>query len=102
MKKIISLSAYFLIIPILFSFDKKNESQAWIRINQLGYTPEGIKVAVWCSKIETNISSFSLIDSATGKTVFTKNAGENFGAYGPFKNTFRLHFSDYTKPGFYY
>ena len=102
MKKIISLSAYFLIVAILFSFDKKNGSNTWIRINQLGYTPQGTKVAVWCSKIETNISSFSLIDSATGKTVFTNNAGKNFGAYGPFKNTYRLHFSDYTKPGFYY
>ncbi|MEJ7671944.1 MAG: cellulase N-terminal Ig-like domain-containing protein [Chitinophagaceae bacterium] len=23
-----------------------------MRINQLGYTPQGIKVAVWCSKNE--------------------------------------------------
>jgi hypothetical protein len=25
-------------------------AQSWIRINQLGYTPMGIKSAVWCSK----------------------------------------------------
>jgi len=102
MKKIISLSAYVLFVAILFSFDKKNENNTWIRINQLGYTPQGIKVAVWCSKTETNISSFSLIDSATGKIVFTNNAGKNFGAYGPFKNTYRLNFSSFKKPGIYY
>jgi len=102
MKKIIYLSAYVLFIALLFSFDKKNESNTWIRINQLGYTPQGIKVAVWCSKSETNISSFSLIDSATGKTVFTNNAGKNFGAYGPFKNTYRLNFSSFKKAGIYF
>ena len=103
MNKIISLSAYILFVTILFSFDKKNEKRdAWIRINQLGYTPQGIKVAVWCTKSETKISSFSLVDSATGKTVFTNNAGKNFGAYGPFKNTYRLNFSSFKKPGIYF
>src|SRR5437868_15517011 len=102
MKKIISLSAYVLFIAILFSFDKKNNNNTWIRINQLGYTPKGIKVAVWCSKSETNISSFSLIDFATGKIVFTNTAGKIFGAYGPFKNTYRLNFSSFKNSGDYY
>lgn len=88
---------------LLFSFDKKNEERkSWIRINQLGYTPEGIKVAVWCSKDDETLSSFSLIDSATGKTVFTNTAGKNFGAYGPFKNSYRLNFSSYKKEGVYF
>lgn len=102
MKKLIALSSYIICIAFLFSFDKKNESQTWIRINQLGYTPQGIKVAVWCSKNETGISTFSLIDSATGKIVFTNSAEKNFGAYGPFKSTCRLHFTSYKKPGVYY
>ncbi len=103
MNKLISLSAYVLFITLSFSFNKKNENkQAWIRINQLGYTPQGIKVAVWCSKNETTISSFSLIDSASGKTVFDNNAGKNFGAYGPFTNTYRLNFSSFKKSGVYY
>ena len=98
MKKI----QWIFILIILFSFDKKNEEgKSWIRINQLGYTPQGIKVAVWCSNNETAISNFSLIDSATGKTVFTNNAGRNFGPYGSFRNTYRLHFSSYKKPGIY-
>jgi peptidoglycan/xylan/chitin deacetylase (PgdA/CDA1 family) len=99
MNKIIGLS----ILVSLFSFNKKNEeNKAWIRINQLGYTPQGIKVAVWCSKNEITITSFSLIDSGSGKTVFTNNAGKNFNAYGPFKNTYRLNFSSFNKSGVYY
>lgn len=59
MKKLIALSVYILCVAILFSFDKKNEEGgSWIRINQLGYTPQGIKVAVWCSKNEKDISTF--------------------------------------------
>ncbi|MDQ6755520.1 MAG: glycoside hydrolase family 9 protein, partial [Bacteroidota bacterium] len=99
MNKIISL----FIIIFLFSFElKKEKRQAWIRINQLGYTTQGIKVAVWCSKATRNISSFSLIDSASNKIVFTNTAGRSFGAYGPFKNTYRLNFSSYKKPGVYF
>jgi peptidoglycan/xylan/chitin deacetylase (PgdA/CDA1 family) len=94
---------WIFILILLFSFDKKNEeTKSWIRINQLGYTPQGIKVAVWCSKNETGISTFSLIDSASGKTIFTNNAGNNFGAYGSFKSTYRLNFSSYKKAGVYY
>ncbi len=99
MKKLIGI---FILIS-LFSFNKKNDnSNTWIRINQLGYTPSGIKVAVWCSKNENAISSFSLIDSATGKSVFINTTGKKFGAYGPFKNTYRLNFSSYKKSGVYY
>src|SRR5690349_2881939 len=103
MKKNACFLLFAVLFFILFSFhDKNEETKSWIRINQLGYTPAGIKVAVWCSKNETAESSFSLVDSATGKIVFTGRAGKNFGAYGPFTNTYRLDFSAFKKPGIYY
>ena len=34
--------------------------------------------------------------------MFTANAGKAFGAYGPFKQTQRLNFSSFKKPGKYY
>ena len=86
----------------IFSFTPKENANQWIRINQLGYTPQGIKVAVWCSKEATYISSFDLVDSATGKVVFTQSAGKSFGAYGPFTNTYRLDFSSFQNAGAYY
>ena len=92
--------SYLLIPVLLFSF-RGPDRDAWIRINLLGYTPAGIKVAVWCSKGET-VSSFSLLDSASGRIVYTAPAGNNFGSYGPFKNTYRLRFTSVTIPGVYF
>ena len=101
-KNLIKFISFFTIMVFVFSFKQKENQNEWIRINQLGYTPLGIKVAVWCSKDVTNISAFDLIDSATGKIVFTNNAGKPFGAYGPFTNTYRLNFSSFSTPGIYY
>ncbi len=92
----------FIVTALFFSFTQKENEDQWIRINWLGYTPKGIKVAVWCSKDEAQISSFELIDSVSGKVVFTGNAGKSFGAYGPFENTCRLNFSTFKKPGTFY
>lgn len=76
--------------------------QSWIRINQLGYLPKGIKVAVWGGKSAAVPADFQLIDSASGKTVFKASTGKNFGSYGPFANTLRLNFTKFTKAGTYY
>lgn len=75
---------------------------AWIRINQLGYTPYGTKVAVWCSKDKLPFKQWFLLDASTHKVVLTGKAGKAMGAYGPFKETLRLNFSSYKKPGRYY
>ncbi|MDE3185415.1 MAG: glycoside hydrolase family 9 protein [Bacteroidota bacterium] len=93
---------FIIIIAFIFAFTKKENPNQWIRINWLGYTPSGIKVAVWCAKNESDITSFQLIDSASGKIVLTGKAGKSFGAYGPFKNTYRLNFSSFKKPGTYF
>ena len=74
----------------------------WIRINQLGYLPTGIKVAVWASKQNVKITSFELVNAATGKVVFTAIAGKEYGAYGPFVKIQRLNFSKFTTAGNYY
>lgn len=94
---------FFLFVVVLaFSFAKKEEPIAWIRINQLGYKPGGIKVAVWCSKENTVLQKFELVDSATGKTVYISKPSKAFGNYGPFKQTYRLSFSAFKKTGKYY
>jgi peptidoglycan/xylan/chitin deacetylase (PgdA/CDA1 family) len=92
---------FFLCVVPFSSLAQKEEPGEWIRINQLGYTPQGIKVAVWCSKDHAALTSFDLVDSATGEIVLTQNAGKSFGAYGPFTNSYRLNFSSFKKPGVY-
>jgi endoglucanase len=92
---------FILLLPVL-SFVKNEEPKSWIRINQLGYTPEGIKGAVWCSKEQLTISNWQLIDANTNKIAASGKAGQSFGDYGPFKQTYRLNFSSFKKPGRYY
>ena len=98
----------FIFLLLAFSGKKENPS-AWIRINQLGYLPNGVKVAVWCSKEDYGISNlpagrqgWELVDAVSKKPVFTSKADKSFGAYGPFKQTYRLNFSAFKKPGRYY
>ena len=94
---------HYLFILLLFGFSgKKENDSAWIRINLLGYQPNGVKVAVWCSKQDLVISNWELVDAASKKTVYSSKPGKTFGAYGPFKQTCRLNFSAFKKPGRYY
>ena len=92
-----------LLILLLLSFTGgKDNTSSWIRINQLGYIPGGVKVAVWCSKEQLTISNWQLIDAKSNKIAFTGNSGKAFGAYGPFIQTCRLNFSAFNKPGRYF
>ncbi len=91
-----------LLFMLVASYKSKPVPEAWIRINQLGYQPDGIKVAVWAGKTTSRPSVFQLVDSATSKVVFTGNTGIEFGSYGPFSHTCRLNFSAFKKSGTYY
>lgn len=101
MKRIYKSVLFCFLLIVVISFTK-TDKQAWIRINQLGYTPGGVKVAVWCSKENNSVKTFQLIDAKTKKIAFNASAGKAFGAYGPFTETYRLNFSSFTKPGRYY
>jgi len=94
-------ASIILLLTIFFSFHKKEEKSAWIRINQLGYTTNGIKQAVWCSKDSKPVQKFYLLDSALQKIMFEANAEKPMGAYGPFAQTQRLDFSGFIVPGVY-
>jgi endoglucanase len=92
---------FIFFLPIL-AFTNKEETQSWIRINQLGYTPGGVKVAIWCSKQQLALSSWQLVDAVSRKVVSSGSSGKAFGTYGPFKETYRLNFSSFKRPGRYY
>jgi hypothetical protein len=101
--KLLTSSLVILILAGLFSFSKKDTNEvAWIRINYLGYKPGGVKVAVWCSKENNAVKTFQLINADTKRIAFNASAGNAFGAYGPFSQTYRLNFSSFKKPGRYY
>lgn len=75
---------------------------SWIRINLLGYKPGGTKVAVWCSKESGVPGKWELVSVSSGRTVMKGNNIKTLGAYGPFKQTGRINFSRFKKPGKYY
>ncbi|KQN34462.1 cellulase [Pedobacter sp. Leaf41] len=101
-KKTSLLVLMLFIIFSLFSFRDKNPEQSWIRINLLGYPVNGSKVAVWASKSDQTPALFELIDEKTKKVVYTSLNVKPFGAYGPFKQTARINFSGFDKPGRFY
>jgi len=98
MKKILTL----IILIFIFLGFKPNEELSWIRINQLGYLPHTIKVAVLGSKEIIKIKTFSIHDSKTNEVVYTSDIIVSKGQFGPFKSTFRLNFSDFKTEGQYY
>lgn len=74
----------------------------WIRINQLGYLPESIKVAVFISEEGVNITEFELVDAKTDKKVQVLKSVQSTGKYGSMNSTYRLNFTDFEKSGEYY
>ncbi len=55
---------FLFIIAAMFSLASKAQNEnTWIRINQMGYIPGGIKVGVWCSKENKMLTTFQLVDA---------------------------------------
>ena len=77
-------------------------AQSWVRINQLGYTCNGVKVAVWASKGKAAPGEFQLLNAHSNQPVYTGSTGNAYGAYGPFEQSLRLNFTAFTVPGSYY
>ncbi len=93
-----------LIYFILFFFchDLFSFQSSWIRINQLGYLEESIKVAVLVSKENLSPTKFELCDALTDKIVYKSNKLKRFGEWSAFKSSYRLNFTEFTKSGAYY
>ncbi len=74
------------------------ETGAWIRINQAGYLPGDIKVAVFLSIEETDPSGFRIVDMRTGDCVFSGSPEDGLMVQAPAEKwgmgkAYRLHFS---------
>lgn len=76
--------------------------KSWIRINQLGYLPNSVKVAVLVSKEQPSITEFELCEALTDRVVWKSKTVQSFGNYAAFQSSFRLNFSVFKKSGAYY
>lgn len=77
------------------------QESSWIRINQLGYRNNDIKVAVFMSLKDSGIKSFKIIDIRSGKVAVTLSNIIKTETLSPFKCCYRLQFSNFKKEGLY-
>lgn len=83
-------------------FEEK-ELESWIRVNQLGYQPDAIKVPVFCTlnnKIQPVV--FQLVDAVSHEVILESNDIDSLGVYGPFSGTYRFNLSNFNGAGTYY
>ena len=76
-------------------------AQSWVRVNNVGYLPDDIKVAVFLSMDQVD-GSFEVYDASNDRLVF-KGEGKpaNASRWG-MKRAYRLDFSSVDRPGGYY
>ncbi|MCK5033335.1 MAG: glycoside hydrolase family 9 protein, partial [Calditrichia bacterium] len=107
MKKINIILNIVLFFCSILSFtvnanNKNNNNSSWIRINQLGYLPNSVKVAVLVSKTDFSFDEFEIKNAQSNEVIFVSKEIEIKNAYGPFTSTYRLDFSELQKQGKYY
>lgn len=90
----------FIALIIILASSCRNDQNAWIRINQLGYRPGDIKVAVFISTSELELKEFELIDAGTGK-VIRKFSPVPARQLDQFVSCYRLPFSELADTGTY-
>ena len=76
-------------------------AQSWVRINQVGYLPDVIKIAVLISTDEAS-SEFDVREAITDKIVFKSSGIKANASKWALKSAFRLDFSPVTSEGSYY
>jgi endoglucanase len=96
------IASTLFVLLLAFCAKGQIDTAAWIRINLLGYKPDSHKVAVLCSKIDNDVNNFVLINAANGEIAYSSKAVSDFGRYGPFSNTSRLNFSEFSRQGKYF
>jgi len=91
-----------LLLLFLCSTMMPARADSWIRINQLGYLPGSVKVAVYISTEEGADATFVVCDALTGEQVFKGDAELYDGAVWGMEAAARLDFSGVAEPGGYY
>jgi peptidoglycan/xylan/chitin deacetylase (PgdA/CDA1 family) len=93
---------YYLSFSLLLLTGSFVQAVQVIRINQLGYQPQSVKVAVFLSAEEIRSRNFTLHDAITDKVVFKGKTEPKSAEEWGMKTAFRLNFSTFENPGGYY
>ena len=98
------ISIFMIILTCMNNFaQQSNETPlSWIRINQLGYLNNSIKVGVYLSKENMEINRFEVYNADNNEVILKSDQLTTTGKYGAFKNSYRLDFSELNESGTYY
>jgi len=92
----ITLAITALLLPLIGMAD------GVIRINQLGYLPQSVKVAVYLSDEDTQFDTFTVYQTLTGEAVFSGKTIKADGTVWGKKSAYRLDFSNLKHIGGFY
>ena len=92
----ITLAITALLLPLIGMAD------GVIRINQLGYLPQSVKVAVYLSDEDTQFDTFTVYQTLTGEAVFSGKTTKADGTVWGKKSAYRLDFSNLKHIGGFY
>lgn len=77
-------------------------SQAYVRVNQVGYITGETKQAILLASGSESGAKFSLVDSSSGKTVYSASIGASRGSWSSsYPDSYLLDFSLFTSNGSY-
>lgn len=88
-------------ISVFFISTSSLVAQSWLRVNQIGYLEDDVKVAVWVSKTTEEIAEFDIIDQTSDTVIYSGNKVRQTGKQPAFQTSARLDFSDFKLPGTY-
>ncbi len=78
------------------------KGQLYIRLNQIGFTPEDYKSALILSNEELGAAGFGIIDASTGKNVLKGNLVPAGTGYASFNHAYKADFTELKTGGNYY
>ena len=87
---------------LMFCFGCALAGKDVIRVNQMGYLPEGLKTAVFLSDRSILLKKFDLIEERSGKKVLIGVPLVSNGALWGQKSAYRFDFSSVVQPGKYH
>jgi len=92
--------SYFLSVAtfIFFSVNVVAQTNTYVRVNQLGFDPAALKIAVTFSN-EQLPNQFTIKDATTQQTVFSGSITRVAGNWGQFQNHAELDFSALNREG---
>ncbi|MCF6268401.1 MAG: glycoside hydrolase family 9 protein [Melioribacteraceae bacterium] len=97
--KLLKHIAIFLLM--LFTTQSCAKNEVYIRVSQVGFAQDDIKIALILSTIKLDGKTFQIIDSKNKAIEFKDTIRIGKGEFGNFKYTYEIDFSKYQKEGSY-